>query len=168
MTDRRASSRSARRRRRRGRLARIPWEFPSPVTCRNPADPGNAACSHPESNPWMSRRLGCLGGRPDLLPLCSERVPSPSPTAHSSDQRDPPEGHLQPRSPSGAGDSPVATPSRSSRAGADQSTLIGEDHGLHAVPKTELCQNAADVALHGPLGQEETTCDLGVGQTSGD
>src|SRR5580700_11412014 len=56
------------------------------------------------------------------------------------------------------------------RGGAwgDQAGFVGEDDGLDAVAEAELGQDAADVDLHGALGQEQAGGDLAVGHAGGD
>jgi drug/metabolite transporter (DMT)-like permease len=50
----------------------------------------------------------------------------------------------------------------STRAGDRQSALVGEDHGLHAVPSPELGEDALDVGLDGRLLDDERGGDLRV------
>jgi len=52
-------------------------------------------------------------------------------------------------------------------AGADQAGLVGQDDRLDAVAQAQLGQNAADVRLHGRLGDEQALGDLRVGQPGG-
>jgi hypothetical protein len=52
-------------------------------------------------------------------------------------------------------------------SGADQSGLIGKDDRLDAVAQAQLGQDAADMGLHGRLGDEQAPGDLRVGQPGG-
>jgi hypothetical protein len=47
-------------------------------------------------------------------------------------------------------------------SGGDDAVLVGEDHGLDAVAEIQLHQDAADVALDGGLGHDESLRDLAV------
>lgn len=47
----------------------------------------------------------------------------------------------------------------------DQPQLVGGDHRLHAITKSELGENAADVRLHGPLRDVQALSDLRIAQS---
>ena len=65
----------------------------------------------------------------------------------------------------GASAADLATGHRGSDSGtgADQPSLVGEDHGLDAVAKPELAKNSPDVGFDRRLGQVQPLGDLGVG-----
>src|SRR5262245_15676082 len=53
-------------------------------------------------------------------------------------------------------------------AGGDDAVLVGEDDRLDAVAEVELHQDAADVALDGGLGHDESFADLAVRESARD
>lgn len=56
------------------------------------------------------------------------------------------------------------TAPRATRAhGVDDAGLVGEDHGLYAVPDLELGQDPGDVGLDRRLSDDDLRGDLGVG-----
>jgi hypothetical protein len=61
-----------------------------------------------------------------------------------------------------------ATRSQRLPAGADKPGLVGQDDRLDAVAQAQLGQDAADMGLHGRLGDEQPLGDLRVGQPGGD
>jgi hypothetical protein len=55
-----------------------------------------------------------------------------------------------------------------SEAGADESYVVGDDHGLDPVAGADLGEGAADVGLDGGLGKAQVKGDLAIGEARGD
>src|SRR5215218_3167071 len=54
------------------------------------------------------------------------------------------------------------------RAGDDEFSLVGEEHGLHAIAQIELLENVRDVRLRRVLAHHELRGDLLIRQPAGD